>query len=162
MAVILIAFALLTYTYKRVDYPPYLLWLLSLWGLLHLAGGLLYARGDVWYNLILIDIIPTLQILKYDQAVHIYGFFTATLLIYYILRPHLTSPHIGFAVGLSIVAAGSGFGAWNEIVEFIAQATVEGANVGGYLNTSLDTISNLVGGIGALIFLKSLEYQKRL
>jgi hypothetical protein len=157
MAVILFFLALITFTYKRITYPPYLLWCLTIWSTLHMAGGLLIARGDVWYNLMLIDIFPSVEVLKYDQAVHLFGFFTATLLLYVILKPHLKTDHIGVAVGIVIVAAGSGAGAWNEIVEFIAQASFEDANVGGYLNTSLDTIFNLVGGIAALVFLKIRE-----
>jgi hypothetical protein len=43
------------------------------------------------------------------------------------------------------VAAGNGFGAANEVVEFIATLTLPGTNVGGYTNTGWDMVSNLVG-----------------
>ena len=161
MAVIIFFLLVFLVTYKKVPYPNYLLWCLTAWSTLHMAGGLLMARGDVWYNLILIPISDSLQILKYDQVVHMFGFFTATLLMYVILKPLLKDPNrFGWALGIVLVAAGSGAGAWNEIVEFIAQASFEDANVGGYLNTSLDTISNLIGGIFAFLFLKFIHRNK--
>ena len=41
-------------------------------------------------------------------------------------------------------AAGSGFGALNEVVEFIAVLTIPETNVGGYENTGWDLVANLV------------------
>ena len=81
--------------------------------------------------------------------------------MYVILKPLLKEPkRFGWALCIILVAAGSGAGAWNEIVEFIAQASFEDANVGGYLNTSLDTIANFIGGILAVFFLKFIHRKK--
>jgi hypothetical protein len=38
-----------------------------------------------------------------------------------------------------------GFGALNEVLEFIAVLTIPNTNVGGYENTAWDMVSNLVG-----------------
>ena len=43
------------------------------------------------------------------------------------------------------VAAGMGFGAANEVVEFIATRVLPETNVGGYENTGWDLVSNTAG-----------------
>jgi hypothetical protein len=52
-------------------------------------------------------------------------------------------------------AAGQGFGALNEVIEFAATLLVPETNVGGYLNTGWDLVANLVGCVVAatLIYL---------
>jgi hypothetical protein len=53
-----------------------------------------------------------------------------------------------------------GFGAANEVVEFIATITLPGTNVGGYENTGWDLVANLVGCLLAALsiwFLVSCE-----
>jgi hypothetical protein len=42
-----------------------------------------------------------------------------------------------------------GFGALNEVVEFAATLLVPETNVGGYVNTGWDMVSNLVGATTA-------------
>jgi hypothetical protein len=69
--------------HRRVGLSIGLLWCLSFWGLLHMAGGLMpipetWSRGGemaVLYNL---WVIP--EHLKYDQVVHVYGFGITTWL----------------------------------------------------------------------------------
>ena len=55
-----------------------------------------------------------------------------------------------FSLGLVLVMAGLGFGAFNEILEFLVMCAVPKAGVGGYVNTSLDLCSNMIGAIMAL------------
>jgi len=43
-------------------------------------------------------------------------------------------------------AAANGFGALNEIVEFLATMLTV-TNVGGYTNTALDLVSNMAGSV---------------
>jgi len=50
--------------------------------------------------------------------------------------------------------AGLGVGALNEIIEFIIAQIVPETGVGGYLNTSLDLVSNLIGAILAMLYIK--------
>ena len=49
--------------------------------------------------------------------------------------------------GLMVLSAASalGFGALNEVIEFIATLLVPETNVGGYRNTGWDLIANLCG-----------------
>jgi hypothetical protein len=46
-------------------------------------------------------------------------------------------------------AAGLGFGALNEVVEFVATLLIPETNVGGYRNTGWDLVSNLIGATTA-------------
>jgi hypothetical protein len=49
---------------------------------------------------------------------------------------------------------GLGVGAFNEIVEALVSAIVPSSGVGGYVNTALDLISDLIGAILAMTFIK--------
>jgi hypothetical protein len=50
-----------------------------------------------------------------------------------------------FGLMVLCAAAGLGFGALNEVVEFLATLLIAETNVGGYRNTGWDLISNLIG-----------------
>ena len=50
-----------------------------------------------------------------------------------------------FGLLVLAAAAGLGFGALNEVVEFVATLLVPETNVGGYRNTGWDLVANLVG-----------------
>jgi hypothetical protein len=57
-----------------------------------------------------------------------------------------------FGLMVLCAAAGVGFGALNEVIEFIAVLTIPNTNVGGYENTGWDLVANLVGAtVSALI-----------
>lgn len=128
--------------HRRVRLHPLSLWGLSLWGLAHMLGGLwrVSESTGVLYNLRFWE-----DGLKYDQAVHAYGFALSTWLCWQALRPALATP--GPTFGLSVLCAlgGMGLGAVNEIVEFIAVLTIPDTNVGGYVNTGWDLVSNAAG-----------------
>jgi uncharacterized membrane protein YjdF len=134
------------------------LWALSLWGLLHMAGGLAPVPeswpidGDirVLYSLWLIP-----ERLKYDQIVHAYGFGVATWVCWQGMRAAIRHRG-GDAVatpGLMVLAAtaGMGLGALNEVVEFAATLLVPETNVGGYLNTGWDLVANAIGATAAAV-----------
>ncbi len=138
------------------------LWALSLWGLAHMAGGLVAVpeswpiNGDirVLYSLWLIP-----DRLKYDQVVHAYGFGVATWVCWQGIRAAIRQRG-GDAVptfGLMVLAATAamGLGALNEVVEFAATLLVPETNVGGYLNTGWDLVANTTGATtaGFLIWL---------
>jgi hypothetical protein len=130
------------------------LWGLSIWGLVHMAGGLVPTPASwpvdtdshVLYNLWLIP-----GLLKYDQVVHAYGFGLVTWICWQSLRGAFASRGVAikptFGLLTLCVAGGMGFGAANEVVEFIASLTLSGTNVGGYENTGWDLVSNLVGSV---------------
>jgi uncharacterized membrane protein YjdF len=148
-AVVILLAAWILWTQHRVRFDPPILWGLSLWGLLHMAGGNLRVGREVLYGL---QLVPGL--LRYDQLVHAFGFGVATLVCHHLLRPYLRDG-IGRtrSLALLVVLMGSGLGAVNEIVEFVAVKTVEETKVGGYENTLWDLIFNLLGGTAAVALL---------
>lgn len=154
IGVILIIFALILSTNKRFNYSNLTLWGLSIWGLLHMAGGGVHVGDGVLYSLILVPISSTYEIFKFDQFVHMFGFAVATVLMYELILPSLkTKPTQRKSLIFVIIMAGLGAGALNEIVEFIAVVITPETNVGGYNNTALDLVSNLIGAIFAAIII---------
>ncbi len=143
---------------RRIQFSPAVMWCLSIWAALHLAGGLMPLPpgwpydGDhaVWYSG---WIIP--GILKYDHLVHAFGFGTAAVAALQGMRPssvRYTRPSLGQAISASLV--GCGLGSVNEILEFIATRISPETNVGGYENTAFDLVSNLVGTVLAMAVVK--------
>jgi hypothetical protein len=134
---------------------------LSLWGVAHMAGGLMPVPGTwpiggatpVLYNLWLVP-----GLLKFDQLVHAYGFGLVTWICWQGLqrgfanRGVVVTPTFGLLT--LCVAGGMGFGAMNEVVEFVATLTLPKTNVGGYENTGWDLVSNLVGGLTAAVLIR--------
>ena len=158
IGVIIIFLLLIVATNSKVQYPNEILWGLTTWALLHMAGGGLYIKGTKLYEIILLPISGTYGIFRYDQLVHIVGFGVATLLMYHLIKPLLSgSPNKWTALSIVIVMAGLGVGALNEIIEFLATVCVPETGVGGYINTSLDLVADLIGAIIAMIFIKISE-----
>ena len=162
VGVILFFFILIIATNKKVHFPNAVLWGLAIWATLHMSGGCLQFNGEVLYSFMLIPLSERYPILRYDQFVHIIGFGVGTYVMFCLLRP-LLRPGLNRWVALSIVVvmAGLGVGGLNEVVEFAAVATVPETNVGGYENTALDMVSNLVGAVCAMIIIR-LGYARQL
>jgi len=116
-------------------------------------GGLTY-NGVIWYQQILLPISEYYSILRYDQMIHAFGFFTMTLVSYEVLKKHLKVPRITFGIGLILVMAWCGFWALNEVIEFIVDQSLPESWVWWYINTSLDLVSNLIGSIIWIIVIK--------
>lgn len=181
-AVMVILVGLTALVHHRLGLSPGLLWALSIWGALHMAGGLVTipdhwpADGEFrvlysWW------IIPKAATggdpggwLKYDQVIHAYGFGIATWLCWQILCGTLAgrgpnpkggdrlrpTPGLVFLVA----AAGMGLGALNEVIEFVAtRLTV--TNVGGYVNTGWDLVYNALGATVAALVLYRTERSPR-
>jgi len=147
--VVLVVCAWILWKQARVRFEPVVLWGLSVWGLLHMAGGNIRVCGDVLYGLQLIPVV-----LRYDQLVHAFGFGVATLACYHLLHPYLKVEINGWVVlSILIVLMGSGIGAVNEIVEYIAVCALPETGVGGYDNTMTDLLFNLIGGVLATGYL---------
>jgi len=160
IVVMLVLIAVMSLVHSRVKLTTGLLWAFSMWGLAHMAGGLCPLPSGWPYNgdqevLYSLWLIPNR--LKYDQIVHAYGFGITTWLCWHILRQALRQPDGGsvrptFGMLALCAAAGMGFGALNEVIEFIAVLTIPNTNVGGYENTGWDLVANLVGStIAAMI-----------
>jgi hypothetical protein len=150
---------------RRVGFSSPVLWGLSGWGLVHMAGGLITVpqtwpiNGEhrVLYSLWLIP-----DLLKYDHVVHAYGFGVTTLMCWEGLSAILTAQwgNIGRSVPVPTLgmltlcgAASMGFGGLNEVIEFFLTLTLPETNVGGYFNTGWDLVSNLVGVSGACVLI---------
>lgn len=160
--VMLLLIAVTMAVHFRIRLPLGALWGLAAWGAAHMAGGLLpiprswpiHGQEHVLYNWWLIP-----HVLKYDHVLHAYGFGLVTWACWQGLRAALASrgqrSRPTFGLLALCVAAGNGFGAANEVVEFIATRLLPSTNVGGYANTGWDLVSNLVGTViaAALIYL---------
>jgi len=142
-------------TNKRVNYPNSVLWALTVWAIIHICGGGIYIGGKKLYEFMIFNIVgDPYNIFRYDQFAHIYGFFAATLAMYYLLKPILKKGLKKWtAVSVVVIMAGLGLGALNEIIEFTATVFLAETGVGGYVNTCLDLVSNLIGAIIAMIFI---------
>lgn len=162
IVVMLVLIAVMNLVHRRVRLTNGLLWAFSVWGFAHMAGGLCPLPAGWPYNgdqpvLYSWWLIP--QKLKYDQIVHAYGFGITTWLCWHILRNALRQPDGGpvrptFGMLMLCAAAGMGFGALNEVIEFIAVLTIPNTNVGGYENTGWDLVSNLVGSTAAAAIIR--------
>ena len=158
IGVIVFFLALIAFTNERVRYSNGILWGLTVWAVLHMLGGGVQLRDHVLYGQILLPLSNRLPVLRFDQVVHMFGFGVATVLMQYLLRPVLKPDvRIGTALSIVVVMAGLGVGALNEIVEFIAVVLVPETGVGGYENTSLDLVSNLIGAVLALVYIRFRE-----
>ena len=149
---VMLGFAwLIAGTEKFSKLPPYLLWMLSFWGLMHMAGGGIFIGDHKLYAQVLIPfyVDGDFTIFKFDQFVHMYGFGVGALVIQYLLRRKIDGSISRFWLGVVSVLAATGLGALNEIVEFIAVLTVPNG-VGGYYNNSLDLVFNLIGAVIAV------------
>ena len=154
VGVIMVAGAWILLKQRKVRFGQTILWGLTIWGLAHMIGGNVRAGGGAVYGMILVPILPGHQILRYDQVVHTFGFGVTTLLCYHLLQPYLRPEIVRWrTLALLIVLMGSGAGALNEIIEFIAVLTVPETGVGGYENTMLDLVFNLIGGVLAVFWL---------
>ncbi|MFA5252000.1 MAG: DUF2238 domain-containing protein [Phycisphaerae bacterium] len=158
VGVIALFLAIFVLINDKLYFPNYVLWLLTLWALMHMAGGSVHINGILLYAIILVPLSETIPIFRYDQLVHIIGFGTATVAMYYLLRP-LLRPDINgwWSLSIILILAGLGAGAFNETVEFLVTLCVLETKVGGYMNTSLDLVSNFIGSIAALLFIR-LKY----
>lgn len=163
VGVILIVAAWVLRAQRFVRFDLTILWGLTIWGFLHMAGGNLRVRGDILYNLSLLPIVPEpYHILRFDQAVHVFGFGVATLFCHHLLRPLLTE-HIQRRGTLFflVVLMGVGIGAVNEMIEFLAVVTVPETNVGGYENTALDLVFNTIGSVLAVVLVIRKSYPRQ-
>lgn len=156
VGVVILVGALVVWKQRKVQFDLPILWGLTIWGLLHMAGGNIQVGGEVLYGLQLIPVV-----LRYDQFVHAFGFGTAAVVCYHLLQPYLQKDVERWTVFVLVMLMGSGLGAINEIIEFIAVKTIKDTNVGGYDNTLWDLIFNLIGGVLAVGWLTVRKRRRR-
>lgn len=148
-AVLLLEAAAIIWADYRVRFSWWVLGALGLWAVLHMAGGTIPipesvtepGRPETLYNLRIGPWWP-----KYDQVVHAFGFGSATAASWEAIRT-LSRGAIkpGFGACALLICVGSGLGALNEVIEFVATRIMPDTNVGGYDNTGWDLVSNLAG-----------------
>ena len=169
IAVMFVLIALVWTVHRRVTLSSGALWALSMWGFAHMAGGLVpvpvsWPVNNESYVLYSLWLIP--GHLKYDQVVHAYGFGVTTWVCWQGLRTILSGAtgSVRPTLGLMVLcaAAGLGFGALNEVIEFAATLLVPETNVGGYFNTGWDLVANTVGATVAvcLIWLRGWTHDR--
>jgi len=135
---------LVAYWDGRRHFSNLVLWGLALWGALHMAGGMIPISGDrVLYNLWLLPIV------RFDHLVHAIGFGFAGIAFWESVRPGVDRT-IGSGAAITMMG-GLGFGALNEMVEFLITRVVPDTNIGEFENTGWDLVANTVGaGLAAL------------
>ncbi len=159
IAVLVLIALIILFNFRKLNLDYLALWGLSLWGLLHMAGGGVIINGATLYKLRVIELInntalsPDFYILKMDQFVHFYGFAVAAIVIYQLSAPHIKDLPKKMKLAIFLAFVGSmGLGALNEVVEFLAFVFVKETGVGDVYNTGFDLIFNMFGAFfGALV-----------
>jgi predicted membrane protein DUF2238 len=139
---------LVAFLQTRVRFSDGVLWCLALWGLLHMAGGLIAFGDAVLYN-----VGWGVPVLRYDRLVHVFGFGTTTVACWQTLRNRVGVARVTTAVAVLVWLGGMGVGALNEVVEFVMSQVAE-TNVGGFVNTGYDLIFNTLGCTAAAVWLR--------
>lgn len=155
IAIVIVLGAVAVTLHYNFSFPPTLIWAISLWGLLHMLGGLSpipdswpHEGKNVLYNWWLVP-----SHLKYDHVVHAYGFAVVTWGAWRCLLPKLQRAFPTAGVLMLCVFIAMGAGAGNELIEFGATRVLPDHNVGGYDNTGWDLVSNAVGSSAAALWI---------
>ena len=155
IGVIVFFFTLILATNKRHELSNGVLWGLTAWAFLHMAGGSFQHNGEIWYCLTLIPIWihPEFVVLRYDQFVHLVGFGVATVAGYQLLKPYLKEKYNWAVLASLLIMIGLGIGALNEIIEFVAVLILPKTGVGGYFNTGWDLVFDALGAMLAAVWI---------
>lgn len=155
VAVIIVIIGGVLLTVHHTKFPPWQLWLLSVWGLMHVLGGAVVIDGGVLFGYRIfpfLDMGGDFYILKYDQVVHGYLYGVVAVMSYHLLRQSFKTVGQSWLLASFAVLASLGISALNEIMEFLIAVSIEQNGVGGYENAMLDLIFNLSGAIIATVF----------
>lgn len=138
---------------RRISLPAWLLALLEVAILMHLAGGSIFVQGTRLYDCYLTGALPVPpwfgQMFRYDKLLHCY--FAAIGLaglrwLWPRLEPGRTVAPFSLVLMLLIVM---GVCSLVEIAEYIGTKVVSLPEVSGYDNNLQDLLANLVGAAGA-------------
>lgn len=152
---LLILVALVGVGQRKAAFPTAILWALSLWGFVHMAGGGVPMGDSVLYAHVVVPVLKSgdMVFLRYDQIVHFYGFGVTAWLLWHLLRRHFPVMDRTRSIYVFAALGSMGLGAVNEMIEFAAVVMFPQTNVGGYVNTALDLVFNAVGAVFAMIVL---------
>jgi uncharacterized membrane protein YjdF len=129
----------------------------SIFLVVHLVGGIINIGEVKLYDYYLLGLV------RYDWFVHTIGGFLSALVAYDILERFFEHKRVTkLALFLIIVGFASGFGAFNEILEFMAVIFLDaGRTVGDYQNNATDLVNNLVGAsIASFLIIRHRYYKK--
>ena len=151
MAILL---ALVGFWDGRRHFSHTVLWGLALWGALHMAGGMVpVSGGRVLYNVWLLPFV------RFDHLVHAIGFGFAGMAFWESVRHTVDS---GECSGAAITMMGGlGFGALNEMVEFLITRVVPDTNIGEFENTGWDLVANTIGAAAAALWVRRSWSRRR-
>ena len=130
--------------YPRGRFSTLVLWSLAGWGLAHMIGGLVEVDGRIIY-----EFSAGGGELRFDKAVHFFGFGAATLAAYELLRRTVAPDAAAGSVAVAAVFVGLGIGAVTETIEFLITLLPGDTNVGGFTNTGWDLVANALGVVAA-------------
>jgi len=137
-------------TAQKSGLDKMVLWLLSIWGFLHMMGGLIPVGDTVLYGWKIFPFLDRggdLYILKMDQVIHFYGFMAAAMVMHQLIsRRSISAVHPGMLIFFATMGS-LGLSAVNEIIEFLAYVSLEETGVGDIYNMGLDLIFNAIGAI---------------
>jgi len=125
--------------------PTPLLWLLTIWAAMHLAGGLLpdpSGRKDILYGYWVVD-----GVLRWDQVVHGFGIGAATATLAFAARDSGRPLMWGFVLA-------QGVGLVNETAENLFAHFVANSNVGDAVNTMWDLTWHVIGATVAVVWMR--------
>ncbi len=151
------AIILIVILYKTDQYFKYKqlgLWLFNIWLILHILGGLASYQGVRFYDLILLDLVgEPYHVLKYDQFVHFYCYVVMSILMWSVIHKIMKPNASNIVICVITILAASSLGAINEIIEFFAVVATGTQGVGGYINTAIDLVANLLGAVVGTLFM---------
>jgi len=138
------------YVHRAVRLPEFIIAGLSVFGFMHVVGGMAYIDGVRLYDMIFYGLI------RYDNIVHLIGSILAALVLnvlFYNFADHqerINRPLYYFALMLMTLGAG----VFNEINEFFAVVFFNAQEgVGDYFNNAIDLLYNLIGALLAIILI---------
>jgi len=134
---------------KKLHLAFFIIFNLSIVGFLHLLGGNLYVGQVRLYDFYFIP-----GIFRYDNFIHTYATFIATLALYSLLINFIAIEikKKYFILAIILILMSIGLGTVNELVEFFAVLVFNVAEkVGGYFNNALDLLFNTLGATLATV-----------
>ena len=154
---------------RNVRLPNMVLWGLLVWLVLHLAGGMVSVPESLVDQGVIDEAVATNTVInktlynvrlhpwlpRYDQCVHAFGFFISSLAAWrgiFVASGRTLRPTFGPRVGAGLM--GMGCGGVNEVIEFLATRIMPHTNVGGFVNTGWDLVSNMVGCVIAMLTIR--------
>lgn len=142
-------------TLKYTKFSTGILLGITIWAVLHMLGGSIETKDGVLYAYKILPIFDgggDFYILKFDQVVHAFLYGVVGLIFLHLIREILGIKTNKWLVAFIAIFASAGFSIVNEVIEFTAVVLLPETGVGGYYNTVLDLIFNLLGSAIAVVW----------